>query len=148
MASGVRPPGLVGSARSAVRATRRASPISGSSANRGLLGEDEVGAHAAEGEVPHAVGVLGPVRVRVEVPHALPARVLEQLDRVEGVPDALAPEAEVLVELADALALRSMWKSFPCQRHWATPWWNDRPDMVSSANSGLRPTIWATRAVR
>ena len=68
-----------------------------------LLREDEVGAHATASEVPHAVGVLGAVGVGVEVAHARPARVLEQLHEVEGVADALGPEPEVLVELADAL---------------------------------------------
>ena len=38
-------------------------------------------------------------------------------------------------------ALRSMWKSFPCHSAWATPWVNDSPDIVSWANSGLRPTM-------
>ncbi len=79
-------------------ASTRASWISGSSRKRaGLVGQDQVGAHAAAGEVPHAVGVLGAVGVGVEVAHALPAGVLEQRHQVEGVADALAAEAEVLV---------------------------------------------------
>ena len=36
-------------------------------------------------------------------------------------------------------ALRSMWKSFPCHSACATAWWNDRPDIVSWANSGFTP---------
>ena len=70
-----------------------------------LLGQDQVGPHAAPGEVPDAVGVLGAVGVGVEVPHALPPRVLEQLDDVEGVTDAFGAEPEVLVELADPLGV-------------------------------------------
>ena len=54
-------------------------------------------------EVPHALGVLGPVGVGVEVPHAVPAGVLEQADQVEGVADAFGSEAEVLVVLPDPL---------------------------------------------
>ena len=38
-------------------------------------------------------------------------------------------------------ALRSMWKSLPCHKVWATAWEKDRPLMVSWANSGLRPTM-------
>ena len=38
-------------------------------------------------------------------------------------------------------ALRSMWKSLPCHRVWATAWEKDSPLMVSWANSGLRPTM-------
>ena len=41
----------------------------------------------------------------VEVAHARPTRVLEQLDQVEGVPDPFAAEAEVLVVTADALGV-------------------------------------------
>ena len=68
-----------------------------------LVGQDQVGAHAAAGEVPHAVAVLGPVRMGVEVAHAVPPCVLQQLHHVEGVADALGAEAEVLVELPDPL---------------------------------------------
>ena len=57
------------------------------------------------GEVPHAVVVLGAVGVGVEVAHPVPPGVLEQLHQVERVTDALAPEAEVLVVLADALGV-------------------------------------------
>ena len=70
-----------------------------------LVGQDQVGAHATAGEVPDAVAVLGAVRVGVEVPHALPAGVLEELDDIEGVTDALGAEAEVLVELPDPLGV-------------------------------------------
>ena len=55
------------------------------------------------GEVPDAVGVFGAVGVGVEVPHAVPPCVLEELHDVEGVADALGAEPEVLVELADPL---------------------------------------------
>src|SRR5215831_2939253 len=48
-----------------------------------LLLENEVGAHASGGEVPHAVLILRAVRVTVEMPHAQPLRVLEQLHKEE-----------------------------------------------------------------
>ena len=38
-------------------------------------------------------------------------------------------------------ALRSMWNSLSGHSVCATAWWNDSPDIVSCANSGLRPTI-------
>ena len=37
--------------------------------------------------------------------------------------------------------LRSMWKSLSAHSACATAWWNDRPLIVSCANSGLSPTI-------
>ena len=70
-----------------------------------LVGQNQVGADAAAGEVPDAVGVFGPVGVGVEVPHAVPPGVLEDLDDVEGVTDPLGAETEVLVELADPLGV-------------------------------------------
>ena len=137
------PSGRVGTASSSTFAVASAAWISGSSwKRRALSREDQVGADAAAGEVPHAVGVLGAVRVGVEVAHAVVAGVLEQLHEVERVPDALGAEAEVLVVLArHAGALRSMWKSLPCHSVCATAWWNERPDIVSCANSGFSPTI-------
>src|SRR5262249_42677365 len=45
--------------------------------------QDEIRAHAAGGEIPDALLVLRPVRVAVEVAHARPLRVLEQLDEEE-----------------------------------------------------------------
>ena len=50
------------------------------------------------------VGVFGAVGVGVEVAHAVPARVLQELHEIERVPDALGAEPEVLVELADRAA--------------------------------------------
>ena len=97
--------GSVGIGQLVDLATTSASWISASSRNRSrLLPQDQVGAHAAAGEVPDAGFVLGAVGVRVEVAHARAIRVLEQLHEVERVPDALGPEPEVLVVLADDAA--------------------------------------------
>ena len=60
---------------------------------RDLVLEDQVGPHAVVGEVPDSLLVLGAVGVAVEVAHAVPARVLEQLDREEGAFLVLAGEA-------------------------------------------------------
>src|SRR5439155_18509130 len=68
--------------------------------------QDQVGAHAAGGERPHTVFVFGAVGVTVEVAHAGPARVLEQLDEEESPFGIVAPEAEVLIEAADLLAVQ------------------------------------------
>src|SRR5215210_8318532 len=46
---------------------------------RDLLLQDEIGAHAAGSEVPDALLILGAIGVTVEVLHAVPLRVLEQL---------------------------------------------------------------------
>ena len=50
---------------------------------RRLVLEDQVGPHAAAGEVPDALVVLGAVGVRVEVARAVVADVLEQLHQEE-----------------------------------------------------------------
>src|SRR5207245_6940804 len=44
-----------------------------------LVLEHQIRAHASTREIPHAVRVLGAVRVRVEVPRAVVPRLLEQL---------------------------------------------------------------------
>ena len=54
-----------------------------------LVLEDQVGAHAAAREVPHAFLIFGAVRVRIEVPRAVVAGVLEQLDDEEVRLDGL-----------------------------------------------------------
>ena len=63
-----------------------------------LVLEDQVGPHAAAGEVPDPVVVLGAVGVRVEVPRAVVAGFLEQLDQEEQRLDRLGAEAEILIE--------------------------------------------------
>ena len=55
-------------------------------------------------EVPHALGVLVAVRVRVEVQRARVARALEQAHEQEGLLEVLGAEAEILVVAADPLA--------------------------------------------
>ena len=54
-------------------------------------------------EVPHAVGVLVAVGVRVEVQRAGVARALEQAHEQEALLEVLRAEAEVLVVAADPL---------------------------------------------
>src|SRR5690349_901930 len=71
-----------------------------------LVLEDEVGAHASACEVPHTGLVFGSIRVTVEVSHARPARVLEQLDEEERPLGVLAAEPEVLVEAAGLLRVQ------------------------------------------
>src|SRR5436305_10798582 len=63
-----------------------------------LLLQNQVGAHAAGGEGPDAVLVLRAVGVAVEMPHAGPAGVLEQLDEEKRRLGVVAPEPQVLVE--------------------------------------------------
>ena len=70
-----------------------------------LVGQDQVGAHAPAREVPHAIDVLGAIWVCVEVPHAVPAGVLEELHHIERITDPLGAEPEVLVELSDPLGV-------------------------------------------
>ena len=72
----------------------------------GLLAEDEVCAHAAACELPHAFLGFGAVRVRVEVPHAGPLRVFEQLHEIERVADAFRAEPKILVVLPDHLRVQ------------------------------------------
>ena len=94
----------------------------------------------AKSHTPSASSVR--IRVGVEVAHAVPPRVLEQLHEVERVADALGRRSGSPGRTCPARwALRSMWNSFPCHSVCATAWWNERPDIVSCANSGLRPTI-------
>src|SRR5687768_177887 len=71
--------------------------------SRDLVLEDEVRSHAAAREVPDAFLVLGAVGVAVEVPHAAPSGVLEQLHEEERGLRILTAEPEVLVEAAGLL---------------------------------------------
>src|SRR5438874_5227076 len=71
-----------------------------------LLLQDQVGAHAAGGEGPHALLVLRAVRVAVEVPHAGPAGVFEQLDEEKRRLRIVAPEPQVLVEAPRLLSVQ------------------------------------------
>src|SRR6476660_823197 len=80
------PAGRVGSDNAVACAVRNASWISSSSWKRRALSAK-----------------IRYVRMRVEVPHAVPLCVLEQLHHVERVADALGAEPEVLVVLADPL---------------------------------------------
>ena len=68
-----------------------------------LVLEDEIRAHAAAREVPHAFLVLGAIRVRVEVARTVVARLLEQLDEKEERLDRLRREAQILIEPAGLL---------------------------------------------
>ena len=63
----------------------------------GLGPQDQVVTHAGGRRIPDAVVVLGAVGVGVEVAGAGVPCVLEQFDQVEGVADAFASKAEVLV---------------------------------------------------
>ena len=69
--------------------------------------EDLVGAHAAPREIPHACVILGPVRVRVEVPRpfvaGIPATAFQKAHGQERLLEVLRSEAEILVVTADAL---------------------------------------------
>ena len=58
------------------------------------------------GKVPHAVGVLGPIRVRVEVARAVVARLLEQLHQEEERLDRFRAEAQILIEAARLLIVQ------------------------------------------
>src|SRR5256714_6450072 len=72
-----------------------------------LFLQDQVGAHAAGGEGPDAVLVLRAVGVAVEVPHAGPAGVLEQLDEEKRRLRIVAPEPQVLVEAPRLLPVQA-----------------------------------------
>ena len=43
----------------------------------GLVGQDQIGAHAPAGKVPDAFPRLRAVRMRIEVPHAVPMGVFK-----------------------------------------------------------------------
>src|SRR5262249_32765097 len=63
-----------------------------------LLFEDQIRAHAASREIPDALLVFRAIGVAVEVSHATPLRVLEQLHEEERAFDVLTAEAKVLIE--------------------------------------------------
>ena len=66
----------------------------------GLVLEDQVGAHAAAGEILHTLVILGAVGVRVEVPAACVFDIFQELDQEEGGLRIARPEAQVLVVAA------------------------------------------------
>ena len=90
------------------RGSRRAAPESRDPAAncRALSFEDQVRAHAAAREVPDAVGVLGAVRVRVEMPRAVVAGLFEQLDDEEQRLDRLGSEPQILIEAPEFLVVQ------------------------------------------
>src|SRR5579875_1216957 len=67
--------------------------------------EHIIGAHAAQGEVPHALFVLGAVGVSVEVVRAIVVLIFQQLDEEEHALDVLGSKADVLVEARPALVV-------------------------------------------
>src|SRR2546430_6432827 len=71
-----------------------------------FLLQDQVGAHAAGGEGPDAVLVLRAVGMAVEVPHAGPAGVLEQLDEEKRRLGIIAPGPQGLVEATRLLSVQ------------------------------------------
>ena len=71
----------------------------------GALLEDQVVAHAAGGRGPDAVEVLGARRLEVEVPGAVVAGRLQQVDQPEGGAQVAGAEAQVLVVLDAGLAV-------------------------------------------
>ena len=96
----------------------------------------------SRGEVPHALGVLVAVGVGVEVPRAVVAGLLEQLDQEEGVLDVLRAEAQVLVVAADLLAVEVDVEELAVpERLGDARGRSSGPAIVSWATSGLRPTI-------
>ncbi len=67
--------------------------------------EDEVVAHAARGRRPHAVEVLGPRRLEVEVAGPGVTGALQEVDQPEGGAQVSGAEAQVLVVLDAGLAV-------------------------------------------
>ena len=105
---GERLAGVRASGRRAGRRGRRAAPAwtSGSARKaRDLLAQDQVVAHAAGGRGPHAVHVLGARRLEVEVPRAVVAAVLQDVDGPERAAGVAGAEAEVLVVAGAGLAV-------------------------------------------
>ena len=85
------------------------------------------------GRTPDAVDARS---VGVGVKWRMPSHsASSQLDEVEGVADRLGAEAEVLVNFAGRLPVEVDVEhlSAPAPE---TPWWNDRPDIVSWVRSG------------
>ena len=72
----------------------------------GALLEDQVGAHAAAGEIADPVVILGAVGVRVEVARRVVADVLEELHQEERRLDVRGAEPEVLIVAAGILVVQ------------------------------------------
>jgi hypothetical protein len=94
-----------GDRRRAGRGARSRALRVGPERGRPLL-EDQVGAHAAAGELPDTIDVFRPVGTRVEVARAFVAAALQQVHQEEGVLLVLGPEAEVLVVADPALPVQ------------------------------------------
>ena len=87
------------------------------------------------------VVVLGAIRMRVEVPRAVVADVLQQLHEEERALDVGRPEAEILVVAAQLLVVQVDVEQLPASSACATWCTKFRPAIVSWANSGFTPTI-------
>ena len=139
------PPGRprpVGWASSSRREARSASWTSGSArkaAARSL--RMQVVAHAAGRRRPHAVEVLGPRRLEVEVPRARRSR-RSPAGRPARTADrrSPAPKRRSWSYLMPDWPLRSMWKSLPAHSAWAMPCGKFSPAICSWPTSGLTPT--------
>src|SRR5512147_381729 len=70
------------------------------------LFKNQIGAHAAAGEVAYAVVVLRPVRVRIEVTRPVVANVLEELHEPERRLEIRGAEAEILIVAAGHLIVQ------------------------------------------
>ena len=108
---------------------------------RDLLLEDEVRAHAVVREVPDALLVFGAVGVAVEVAHARPLGVFEQLHQEEGALLVFAGEAQVLVVAAGLLAVQVDVEELARFERLADAVREVEPGICSCAISGLSPTI-------
>ena len=67
--------------------------------------EDQVGPHAARGKVPDPGFIFGAVGVAIEVPHAGPLGILEELDEEERALGIVAAESQILVVAPNLLAV-------------------------------------------
>ena len=82
-------------------------------AARDLFLQDQIRAHAPGGEVPHAALVFGPVRVAVEVTHALPTARPRAASRGRTPPSDPRAETEVLIVAARLLVVEVDVKELP-----------------------------------
>ena len=73
---------------------------------RSLLLQDQVAAHAAARKVLNPCRVLGAIRVRVEVPRAGIAHILQELDQEERLLPVVRAEAVVLVVATEVLVVQ------------------------------------------
>ena len=81
---------------------------------RDFVFENQVRPHAPGGEIPHALLVFGSVRVAIEVTHAFPLRILEQLYEEERALHVFATEAKILIESARLLSVQIDVKELAC----------------------------------